>query len=123
MRLPSAVEPALSPRAPMVLTGLLLALCASTTATAADLTAGQKVYMANCMACHGISADGKGPAAASLQPPPADFTSPSFWASRDAAKVKSVIKTGKPGTTMMPFTQLSEQDLENLVAFLESKKP
>lgn len=104
-------------------TALLVAGTRASPARAADLAAGQKVYMANCMACHGISADGKGPAAASLQPPPADFTSPSFWASRDAAKVKSVIKTGKPGTPMMPFTQLSDQDLDNLVAFLESKRP
>ncbi|MCK6506210.1 cytochrome c [Myxococcota bacterium] len=107
----------------LVALALLVGVALPGAARAADLAAGQKVYMANCMACHGISADGKGPAAASLQPPPADFTSPSFWASRDTAKVKSVIKTGKPGTPMMPFTQLSDQDLENLVAFLESKKP
>lgn len=103
---------------------LLLALAlAAPSAQAADIEAGKAVYMANCMACHGTQADGKGPAAAALQPPPADFTSAEFWKTRTAADVKNTIQAGKPGTAMMPFANLSGADLDNLVAFLQSKAP
>lgn len=102
---------------------LPLLLMLATPALAQDRVAGQKVYMANCMACHGMEANGKGPAAVSLQPPPSDFTSASFWATRDAAAVRRSIRAGRPGTPMMPFAQLSDSDLDNLVAFLESKRP
>jgi Cytochrome c. len=47
---------------------------------------------------------------------------PAFWASRTAEQVKDTIKTGKPGTPMMPFAQLTDADLSNLVAYLVSKK-
>ena len=75
------------------------------------------------MACHGTNADGKGPAAAALKPAPADFTSAVFWVDKTSAQLKSAIRTGKPGTPMMAFGKLSETDLDNLVAFLETKKP
>lgn len=103
------------------LTLFLLALPA--TAFAQDTTAGKKVYMANCMACHGMEADGKGPAAVSLKPPPSDFTSAEFWQTRTTDQVKATIRTGKPGTAMMPFAQLSDSDLDNLVAYLDDKRP
>jgi high-affinity iron transporter len=102
---------------------LLVGLLAAPGAHAADATKGQAVYTANCMACHGVNADGKGPAAAALKPAPTDFTSAAFWQGRTNEQVKSAIRTGKPGTPMMAFGKLSEGDLDNLVAFLETKKP
>lgn len=88
---------------------------------AGDPAKGQAVYMANCMACHGAAADGKGPAAAALKPRPTDFSSAAWWAGKDDARVKAAIKSGKPGTAMMPFAQLSNDDLSHLVAFLRTK--
>ncbi len=107
----------------MSIAALSLLLLAASSAQAKDPAAGQRVYLANCMACHGMNADGKGPAAISLQPPPSDFTSETFWATRDAASIRTSIRAGRPGTPMMPFTQLSDADLDNLIAFLESKRP
>ncbi len=37
-------------------------------------TAGKELYTANCQGCHGESAKGDGPAAASMNPKPADLT-------------------------------------------------
>jgi mono/diheme cytochrome c family protein len=37
-------------------------------------TAGKEVYTTNCQGCHGESAKGDGPAAASMNPKPADLT-------------------------------------------------
>lgn len=106
---------------------LLFALTAlslgTTPALAADVEAGKAVYMANCMACHGVKADGKGPAATALQPPPVDFTSADFWKDRSDDSVRATIQSGKPGTAMMPFANLSGDDLTNLVAFLRTKAP
>lgn len=90
---------------------------------AADTAAGQRIYNATCMACHGANADGRGPAAAALKPQPTNFTSAAFWKGRDDASIKRVIKAGKPGTAMMAFGQLSAADLDSLVAFLRSKAP
>lgn len=102
---------------------LVFGLAVSGAASAADAAKGQAVYTANCMACHGVNADGKGPAAAALKPAPTDFTSAAFWVDMTGAQLKSSIRTGKPGTPMMAFGKLSETDLDNLVAFLEAKKP
>jgi high-affinity iron transporter len=113
--------------APLALLGLGLALLgqppaqAAGTAAAADPVKGQAVYMANCMACHGAAADGNGPAAAALKPRPTNFSSAAWWEGKDDARVRSAIKSGKPGTAMMPFSQLSNDDLTHLVAFLRTK--
>ncbi|NOY28291.1 MAG: cytochrome c [Oligoflexia bacterium] len=108
------------PMLPVLL--LLSSVAVAQNAHGPDVAAGEKVYLANCMACHGMAADGNGPAAVSLNPRPTDFTTPAFWASRTAGQVKDTIKTGKPGTPMMPFAQLTDADLSNLVAYLVSKK-
>ena len=102
--------------------GLMLPLFLSD-AQAGDASAGQAVYNANCMACHGSNADGKGPAAMALQPPPTDFTSAAFWSDNSPADLKKAIRSGSPGTSMMAFSQLSDQQIDDVVAFLQSKKP
>jgi mono/diheme cytochrome c family protein len=107
---------------------LVVSLCSLTmfgppAAAAGDAAKGGTVYTANCMACHGVNADGKGPAAAAFQPKPTDFTSATFWLDRKDDGIKAVVRTGRPGTPMMPFGKLSEADLDNLVAFLRTKAP
>ncbi|MDP2728176.1 MAG: c-type cytochrome [Dehalococcoidia bacterium] len=78
----------------------------------AAIDAGAAIYKQSCIACHGEKGDGKGPAGASLKPPPVDFSTPEqqehfekiqdhhFWR----------FSEGVPGTAMPPFKgQLSEQ--------------
>ncbi len=38
-----------------------------------SLQQGRKLFLQNCSACHGEKGDGKGPAAAALKTPPANF--------------------------------------------------
>lgn len=102
---------------------LVLAAPPAARAAGADAARGQSIYMANCMACHGVQADGAGPAAAALKPKPTDFTSATWWTGKDDKRVMASIKTGKPGTAMMPFGQLTDDDLAHLLAFLKTKKP
>ena len=43
-------------------------------ANAESIAAGQKVFAAQCVSCHGTGGAGDGPAGAQLQPPPANLT-------------------------------------------------
>ena len=92
-------------------------------AFAGDATKGKTTYSANCMACHGDKADGNGPAAMALDPKPADFTDAAFWSGKTDEDVKQVIKSGKPGTTMAPFPQLTDEQLADVVAYLRAFEP
>ncbi|MGD8289807.1 MAG: cytochrome c, partial [Gemmatimonadota bacterium] len=47
-----------------------------------------------CAACHGTAGDGTGPGGAALDPPPANFTDPSFWEGRDRERIVNVITNG-----------------------------
>ena len=100
---------------------IVLWALAVSTADAADTQNGEAVYQANCMACHGAAADGKGPAAAALNPPPTNFTDPAYWAGKTDEQVKQAIKVGKPGTSMIGFSRISDEDLADLVAFMRTK--
>jgi mono/diheme cytochrome c family protein len=101
----------------------LLSISVISTATAGDAKAGRALFQSNCMACHGVNADGKGPAAMALQPPPTDFTAAAYWAGEADEDIKNAIRTGSPGTSMMGFSQLSDEQIGNIIAFLKTKKP
>ena len=101
----------------------LLCISFMTPALAGDVAAGRTLWKANCMACHGQNADGKGPAAAALRPSPTDFTAAAYWAGTTDADIRTAIRTGSPGTSMMAFAQLSDEQIANIIAFLKTKKP
>jgi high-affinity iron transporter len=92
-------------------------------AYADDPDRGEAIYLANCLACHGAALDGRGPAASALKPPPPDLTRPEWWAGRDAAALKRAIKLGSPGTSMLAFSYLSNDELDAVVAFLDARRP
>ena len=84
---------------------------------------GSTLYQGSCMACHGVNADGNGPAAGAMTPRPTNLAAASYWKERTDAQVAATIRSGSPGTSMMPFAHLSEQQVGDLVAFLKTKAP
>ena len=64
---------------------------------AAEATAGftaESAYQGVCASCHGADGQGNGPASGGLEPPPANFTSAEFWATRDRERIMTAIENG-----------------------------
>jgi high-affinity iron transporter len=80
---------------------------------------GRALYQELCVGCHGERANGQGPNAARLQPPPADFTNAQFMRGETPFDFFHVISIGK-GTSAMPEwgDVLSLQDRWDLISFL-----
>lgn len=89
-------------------------------AHAGDPATGRTLFAASCTACHGLAGDGAGPAAAALERRPPDFRSHAFQTSRTDDQLGASIRAGRPGTPMAGFTQLSDAEVDDLVAFVRS---
>ncbi len=81
-----------------------------------------------CSACHGVAGDGAGAAGAALDPPPADFTDPSFWEGRDRDRIITGIRDGGAavgGSALMaPWGALYDADqLEQMADYVISFRP
>jgi len=86
---------------------------------------GRKLYMTNCLHCHGVSGDGNGPTARYLNPLPRDYrlgifkftsTTQTDKASRD--DLGRIIRQGIPGTYMPSFMLLKDDELHALVEYV-----
>lgn len=82
-----------------------------------QLAAGAAVYEKNCLACHGVNGDGRGPAAALLTPYPRDYRPGTFKfkSSLPGEKplvedIANIVKTGVPGTGMKALPELSDDE-------------
>jgi mono/diheme cytochrome c family protein len=90
---------------------------------AADVAAadrGRTLFSEACAECHGIEADGHGPAARGLAPPPADLRTDAVRARTDGY-LYFRLTTGKPGTAMPSFHgALDEQQRWAVIAYLRT---
>jgi mono/diheme cytochrome c family protein len=78
---------------------------------------GNQIFLQNCAPCHGVSGDGKGTAAATLIPEPANFK----LKQPDFDYILQVLSDGIPGTAMPAWkNQISESDRRALADFLRS---
>ena len=76
---------------------------------AASIKNGKTLYHAYCSSCHGDKGKGDGPAAASLNPKPADHTSNAVQAESDGA-IYYKISEGHSKTAMPPFKSVLSAD-------------
>jgi mono/diheme cytochrome c family protein len=90
--------------------------------TSADNVAkGEALYKANCISCHGENADGQGPAAKALTPPPRNFLSADerWTIGRNPQEIFLAISKGSPGTGMAGFSaMLKPEDRWAIVHYL-----
>lgn len=76
-----------------------------------DVAAGEKLYAGKCNACHPNANAGVGPA----------LRGPQFAATYlDDASLKQIIRSGRGGMPPYPPANLSDGDLEAMVAYLRS---
>lgn len=88
---------------------------------AGDAARGKKIFFANCVVCHGEKGNGQGPAAATMDPKPRNFTSKSEMKGIDEARLRKSITEGRPGTAMVSFAKtLSKQDIEDVIAYIKT---
>jgi mono/diheme cytochrome c family protein len=72
---------------------------------------GNVVFTANCVPCHGELGRGDGPAAASMNPRPRDFTNSTGWTNGyDLPAIFKTLSIGVKGTSMAAFDYLSKSD-------------
>lgn len=80
-----------------------------------SLQLGRKLFLQNCSVCHGEKGDGKGPAAAALKTPPANFLDHKHSAIYGPGEKYWIIGNGTGDTGMPAFTQLTPVQRWNLV--------
>ena len=100
---------------------------------AGDAAAGKSTFVANCASCHGEGGKGDGPVGAALDPRPRDFTVGDFKFDTDGdgkagtdTDLANVIRNGAAaygGSPLMaPWPTLSDEEVQNLVAYIRSLK-
>ena len=98
----------------------LVVLLVATLSRAAEPDLGKRVFAERCAPCHGESGGGDGPAAAAIEPKPRNFRDADFWRGRTAEQLRLVVRNGKPGTLMAPFTgALSDAEIDAVVDYLQ----
>lgn len=94
-------------------------------ASSSTIQAGKKLFQETatplaCMNCHGAAGDGRGAMGAAFQPPPRNFTCGQTMKGISDGQLFWVIKNGSPGTGMMAFGNLSEDDVWKLIHYIRS---
>jgi mono/diheme cytochrome c family protein len=91
------------------------------TASPELLSRGKELFDLNCISCHGESGRGDGPAAATMNPHPRNFTSPEVWTNGfETPDMFKTVTQGISGTSMAPFDYLSKRDRMALVHYVQS---
>jgi mono/diheme cytochrome c family protein len=83
------------------------------------LEQGRASFQRNCASCHGEKGTGDGFAAAGLNPKPRNFTTDPFKNGARPPQVFETLARGIPGTAMVPFRHLSEQERWALAYWVE----
>jgi cytochrome c oxidase cbb3-type subunit 3 len=90
---------------------LLLGVHPATAAEAPAKPDGARLYAQRCSACHG--AEGHGGVGVPL-------ALPAFLSSVDDAYLRKTVRVGRPGRVMPAFTQLTDAEVEAIIAHLRS---
>ncbi len=90
-------------------------------ATNEQLAIGKKIYTKSCVACHGESGKGDGPAAAALEQKPADFTDSEHSKIYSDQGRLQIIRKGIQGTPMPGWeSAINEEEIQSVHAYIRS---
>jgi mono/diheme cytochrome c family protein len=116
-----------------ILTVAALALCGAPLAWAAApkapkktpalLEKGKAAFATNCVPCHGEKGEGNGAAAAALNPKPRNFVTEPFKQGDKPEQIFETLAKGVPGSSMVAFTGLSEEDRWALAYYVTTLRP
>jgi mono/diheme cytochrome c family protein len=88
---------------------------------------GSRVFRRNCLQCHGLTGDGRGPTGPWVQPHPRDFRRGVFkYVSTEGSGPRKpcrddllrTVRTGVEGASMPAFGLLADGDLEGVVSYV-----
>jgi high-affinity iron transporter len=79
---------------------------------------GQSIYLEHCATCHGEKGGADTARAASLLPHPVSFLDPAVGDAMTPYRAASTIRFGVPGTSMIPFTFLTDADRWDLAYYV-----
>jgi len=88
--------------------------------TPPSLATGKQLYSQQCASCHGVTGNGEGPQAATLNPPPINFQDMSRQQERSVWGLYSAISQGVEGTAMRAFKGLSEEQRWSLAYYVSN---
>jgi high-affinity iron transporter len=71
---------------------------------------GKRTYSIYCVACHGTAGAGDGSAAVRINPKPRNFRTDKFKQGSKVTQIFATLRNGVPGTAMVNYTNLSEED-------------
>ncbi len=94
-------------------------------ASSGAIQAGKTLYLKTaqpvaCAMCHGEQGDGKGIMGAALVPPPRNFTCSSMMKDIPEGHLFWIIKNGSPGTGMMSFVGLPDEQVWQLIHYIRT---
>ena len=106
----------------LVLLGIVI--WATDVMAAGDVAAGNQLYQQRCSICHGSDGKGNTPTAQALNPKPRDHTDGAYMNALSNEHLFKVIKQGGAAVgkspLMPPQSDLSDQQIQDLIAFLRS---
>jgi cytochrome c oxidase cbb3-type subunit 2 len=91
-----------------------------------NIESGNRLFQQLCAVCHGESGDGKGSLTDQFFVTPRDLRFPGNWqwikpdSINRSTELARLIKFGRPGTSMAGTEWLSDEDLADLVRFMET---
>lgn len=84
-----------------------------------DAATGKAYFIQNCIACHGINGDGKGPRAYFIFPKPRNFQDPAFNQQLSRPQLFNAIKNGVLGREMPAWGKvLSDQQIMDITEYV-----
>jgi high-affinity iron transporter len=83
-----------------------------------DFAHGAELFQQNCVACHGATGHGDGPAGKALATPPIAFTDQDRARERSVFSLYQIVTQGVDGTPMPSFASLSDDDRWSLALYV-----